>query len=124
VTKVSVDVLLADSKTTTSCDISVECDDDPDISMKATLKSIQLFPLGGPSCSLDPSRGMPSCHSSSVTPLGSISNSEGSPFLSHGSEKRLHMMEPTAVLSSYVMISYLFATCVIGKPTVGSFLTG
>jgi hypothetical protein len=32
-------------------------------------------------------------------------------------------MEPTAVLSSYVMISYLFATCVIGKPTVGSFLT-
>jgi hypothetical protein len=33
-------------------------------------------------------------------------------------------MEPVAILSSYIMISYLFATRVIGKPTAGSFLTG
>jgi hypothetical protein len=32
-------------------------------------------------------------------------------------------MEPDVVLSSYNMISYLFATRVVGKPTVGSFLT-
>jgi hypothetical protein len=84
VTKVSVDVLLVDSKTATFHIISVECGDAPHISVKATSKSVHLFPLGGPSCSPDPSSGMPSCHSSSMTPLGSISNSEGSPFLSHG----------------------------------------
>jgi hypothetical protein len=84
VTKVSVDVLLVDSKATTFCDISAECGDDPCISMKATSKSVHLFSLGGPSCSPDPSSGMPSCHSSLVTLLGSISNLEGSHFLSHG----------------------------------------
>jgi hypothetical protein len=84
VTKVSVDVLLVDSKVTTFCDVSTECGDDPCISMKAISKSVHLFSLGGPPCSPDPSSGMPSCHSSSVTPLGSLSNSEGSPSLSHG----------------------------------------
>jgi hypothetical protein len=84
VTKVSVDVLLVHSKTTTFHDVSMECGDDPCISMKATSKSIHLFSLGGHSCSLDPSSGMPLCRSSLVTLLGSISNSEGSPFLSHG----------------------------------------
>jgi hypothetical protein len=83
VTKVSVDVLLVDSKTTTFRDVSMECGDDPCISMKATSKSVHLFSLGGPSCSPDPSSGMPSCHSSLVAPLSSISNSEGSPSLSH-----------------------------------------
>jgi hypothetical protein len=73
-----------DSKTTTLHDVSTECGDDPCISMKATSKSIHLFSLGRPSCSPDPSSGMHLCRSSSVTPLGSISNSEGSPFLSHG----------------------------------------
>jgi hypothetical protein len=84
VTKVSVNVLLVGSKTTTFRDVSVECGDDPRISMKATSKSVHLFPLGGPSCSPDPSSGMPSCRSSSVTLLGSISNSEGSPFFVMG----------------------------------------
>jgi hypothetical protein len=84
VTKVSVDVLLVDSKTITFRNVSMECSDDPHISIKATSKSIHLIPLGGPSCSPYPSSGMPSCCSSSVTLLGSISNSKGSPFLRHG----------------------------------------
>jgi hypothetical protein len=84
VTKVLVDVLLVNSKTTTFRDISLESSDDPCISRKATSKSVHLFSLVGPSCSPDPSIGMPSCRSSSVILLGSISNSEGSPFLSHG----------------------------------------
>jgi hypothetical protein len=33
-------------------------------------------------------------------------------------------MEPIAILSSHAMISYLFVTRVIGKPTASSFLTG
>jgi hypothetical protein len=33
-------------------------------------------------------------------------------------------MESATILSSYFMIFYLFATHVIGKPTVSSFLTG
>jgi hypothetical protein len=103
VTKVSVDVLLVDLKTTTFRDVSVECGDDPHISMKATSKSVHLFPLGGPSCSPDPSSGMPSCHSSSVTPLGSISNSEGSPFLSHGPENVFTWWNP---LSSCQVMSW------------------